>query len=99
MALVKTASLDLSSVETVDVTFEQSLFASALKVRKTVAGLGSRNLVVHVNTADNTKVVEAAKPLLQDHDDDTDIPAGSLQCQCAAKPSGDMLFRVFVMKK
>lgn len=102
MAMVKTASIELAGsggVSTVDVTFEQSLFTDSLKVRKQVEGLGSQNLAVHVNTIENTQVVEAAKPLLADHDDDTDVPAGYVQCSCAAKPTGDMKFRVFVLEQ
>lgn len=99
MTLVKTASIDIGSVDVVDVTFESALFADSLKVRKQVAGLGSRNLAVPVNVIANTTVVEAAKPWLSDHDTDSDVPAGTLQCECAAKPDGDMSFHVYVLKK
>lgn len=100
MALVKTAGIDIgSSIDTIDVTFEASLFADSLKARKTVAGLGSRNLLTPICTAENMTAVAAAQPLFADHDDDADVPAGSLQCTCTTKPTTDMRFRVFVMRK
>lgn len=87
------------SVPFVDVTFEASMFASSLKVRKPVAGLGSMNLVVQFNDPNVEAVMEAVKPRVWSHDEDADIPVGQLQCECVAKPSGDLKFHVFIMRR
>lgn len=99
MALVKTATIDVGSVGRIDVTFEQALFASSLKVRKTVTGLGSLNLAAPDGDAANVKLIQAAQPTLTDHDEDSTVPEGSLQCECKTKPTGDLRFTVAVLRK
>lgn len=99
MALVKTASIDIGSVSVVDVTFEATLFASSLKVRKQVDGLGSQNLIAPFNDDANVKLVQAAQPLFADHDGDSTVPEGTIQCSCTSKPAGDMRFHIYVLVK
>lgn len=100
MTMVKTAAIEITGgVTSIDVTFEESLFTDSLKVRKQVEGLGSQNLIAPFNNDANVKLVQASQPLFEDHDGDTDVPAGYIQCSCAAKPTGDMKFHIYVLVK
>lgn len=99
MALIETASIDLSSVDVLEVTFEASLFADSLTADKPVTGLGSMNIVAPKSNPDNLSVVRAAGPVFSDHDDVSAIAAGSIRCTCAVKPTADMSFHVIVVKK
>ena len=86
-------------VETIDVTFESSLFSSGLAARKSVAGLGSVNMISPAADAGNVAVIQSAGPVLaQDHGDDSSIPEGMVQLTVAAAPSADMDFVITVLR-
>lgn len=86
-------------VSTVPVTFEASLFASGLSARKSVAGLGSVNMIWPAADAANVAVIRAAGPVLaQDHGDDSSIPEGMVQLTVTTAPTADMDFVITVLR-
>lgn len=86
-------------VETIPVTFESSLFASGVTARKSVAGLGSVNMISPAADAANVAVIQAAGPVLaQDHGDDSSIPEGMVQLTVATAPTADMDFVITVLR-
>lgn len=86
-------------VPTADVTFEATLFNSALTVRKTVSALDDVNVISPVNTSDNYSAIASAQVMLQDHDDDSSIPVGSIQITVKKKPTADLKYRLFTLNK
>lgn len=87
------------NARTIPVTFESSLFASGLAVRKTVSGLGSVNMISPAADAGNVAVIQAAGPVLaQDHGDDSSIPEGMVQLTVATAPTADMDFVITVLR-
>ena len=88
-----------ASPDTINVTFEASLFKSGLSARKSVAGLGSVNMISPAADAGNVAVVQAAGPVLaQDHGDDSNIPEGMVQLTVATAPTADMDFVITVLR-
>ena len=86
-------------VDTIPVTFESSLFASGVTARKSVAGLGSVNMISPAADAANVAVIQAAGPVLaQDHGDDSSIPEGMVQLTVATAPTADMDFVITVLR-
>ena len=86
-------------VATIPVTFEASLFASGVTARKSVAGLGSVNMISPAADAANVAVIQAAGPVLaQDHGDDSSIPEGMVQLTVATAPTADMDFVITVLR-
>ena len=86
-------------VATIPVTFEASLFASGVTARKSVAGLGSVNMISPAADPENVSVIQAAAPVLaQDHGDDASIPEGMVQLTVAAAPTADMDFVITVLR-
>lgn len=86
-------------VETIDVTFESSLFSSGLAARKSVAGLGSVNMISPAADPANVAVIQAAGPVLaQDHGDDSSIPKGMVQLTVTTAPTADMDFVITVLR-
>lgn len=66
-------------------------------VTKPVAGLGSLNLVSPIPDDDNIAAWNESTITVRDHDDDPDIPAGSLQFTCIAEPSEDIKVRIIAL--
>ena len=88
-----------ASPNTINVTFEASLFKSGLSARKSVAGLGSVNMISPAADAGNVAVIQAAGPVLaQDHGDDSNIPKGMVQLTVATAPTADMDFVITVLR-
>ena len=86
-------------VSTVPVTFEASLFTSGVTARKSVAGLGSVNMISPAADAANVAVIQAAGPVLaQDHGDDASIPEGMVQLTVTTAPTADMDFVITVLR-
>lgn len=86
-------------VSTVPVTFEASLFKSGLAARKSVAGLGSVNMIWPAADAENVAVIRAAGPVLaQDHGDNASIPEGMVQLTVTTAPTADMDFVITVLR-
>lgn len=88
-----------ASPTTINVTFEASLFSEgSLSARKAVAGLGSVNMVSPKASAANIAACQACSPWLADHTDDSNIPAGQVQCTVSSVPTADLQFIVTVLK-
>ena len=88
-----------ASPDTINVTFEASLFQSGLSARKSVAGLGSVNMISPDADAGNVAAIRAAGPVLaQDHGDDSSIPKGMVQLTVATAPTADMDFVITVLR-
>lgn len=88
-----------ASPATINVTFEASLFSKgSLSARKTVSGLGSVNMVSPKASAANIAACQACAPWLADHADDSNIPAGQVQCTVASVPTADLQFVITVLK-
>ena len=86
-------------VPVADITFEASLFNSSLTVRRTVSQLDDVNVFSPVNTEANLTAIAAAQVIMQDHDDDSNIPVGSVQIICKTKPTADLKYHLFTMNK
>lgn len=88
-----------ASPNTINVTFEASLFsAGRLTATKTVSGLGSVNLVSPKASATNIVACQDCAPWLADHQDDSSIPAGQVQCTVSSVPTADLQFVITVLK-
>ena len=86
-------------VPTADSTFEATLFNSALTIRRTGAAKDDVNVISPVNTEANYKAIANAQVMMQDHDDDSSIPVGSIQVVVKKKPTADLKYRLFTMNK
>ena len=81
------------------VTFEHTMFNSGqLTAVKTVAGLGSVNVVSYHATASNMEACRNAGAWLADHSDDSSIPAGQVRCTVDSAPTSDLQFNIVVLK-
>ena len=88
-----------ASPNTINVTFEASLFSEgSLTARKAVSGLGSVNMVSPKASAANIAACQACSPWLADHQDDSSIPSGQVQCTVSSVPTADLQFIVTVLK-
>lgn len=87
------------SPSVVQVTFEHTMFNSGqLTAVKTVAGLGSVNVVSYHATASNMEACRNAGAWLADHSDDNSIPAGQVRCTVDSAPTSDLQFNIVVLK-
>ena len=88
-----------ASPTTINVTFEASLFSEgSLTARKAVTGLGSVNMVSPKASAANIAACQACSPWLADHQDDSGIPAGQVQCTVSSVPTANLQFVITVLK-
>lgn len=88
-----------ASPATINVTFEASLFSEgSLSACKAVSGLGSVNLVCPKAIAANIQACRDSQPWLADHSDDSNIPAGQLECTVSSAPTADLEFVITVLK-
>lgn len=88
-----------ASPTTINVTFEASLFSEdSLSARKAVSGLGSVNMVSPVASATNIAACQACAPWIADHQDDSSIPTGQVQCTVSSVPTADLKFVITVLK-
>lgn len=91
-----TVSLNPSVVQ---VTFEHTMFSGEqLTAVKTVAGLGSVNVVSYHATATSMEACRKAGAWLADHSDDASIPTGQVRCTVDSVPDADLVFDVLVLK-
>ena len=91
-----TVSLNPSVVQ---VTFEHTMFSGEqLTAVKTVAGLGSVNVVSYHATATNMEACKDSGAWLADHSDDSSVPAGQVRCTVDSVPDDDLVFDVLVLK-
>lgn len=63
-----------------------------------VDALGAVNVIGPASTADAMDAWLAAMPLVQDHDDDPAIPAGSIRVTCTNEPTGSLTLRIVIME-
>lgn len=87
------------SPSVVHVTFEHTMFNSGqLTAVKTVAGLGSVNVVSYHATSSNMEACRNAGAWLADHSDDGSVPTGQVRCTVDSVPDADLVFDVLVLK-
>lgn len=81
-----------------DISFTVADFANALAVVRKVEGLPSSMVAGPPPVRAQLDLWGACGPLVEDHDADETIPAGSIRVTCKSKPAKDLLVRLASLK-